>query len=69
MTLYFAPNGGQPATDTKVEQGMLESSNITPVIEVTRMIDTLRNYQSMQRVISNENDRLRSMIQRLTGQS
>ena len=68
-TLYFAPNGGQPATDTKVEQGMLESSNITPVIEVTRMIDTLRNYQSMQRVISNENDRLRSMIQRLTGQS
>lgn len=55
-----------PALQTRVKQGLLEGSNVKPVIEMTRMIETLRDYQSVQRLIQNENERLRGAIQRLT---
>lgn len=56
----------QPATETRVKQGMVEGSNVKPVVEMTNMIETLRDYQSVQRVMETENDRLRTAIQRLT---
>jgi flagellar basal body rod protein FlgG len=33
---------------------------------MTRMIDTLRSFQSLQRMLDSENERLRSAIQKLT---
>ncbi|MFK7838828.1 MAG: flagellar basal-body rod protein FlgF [Bdellovibrionales bacterium] len=66
--LYQIVGGNaEPAQESRVRQGYLEGSNVQPVIEMTRMIDTLRDYQSVQRVIQSENDRLRSAIQKLTG--
>ena len=56
----------QPAANTRVKQGMLEGSNVKPVIEMTNMIETLRDYQSMQNAMEKENERLRSAIQKLT---
>ncbi len=55
-----------PAAETQVMQGMLEGSNVKPVLEMTNMIETLRDYQSVQRVMETENERLRTAIQRLT---
>lgn len=56
----------RPAEKTKVSQGMLEGSNVQPVVEINRMIEVLRSYQSVQRMLSNDHDRIRNTIQRLT---
>lgn len=63
--LYSSPDPGKPATETIMKQGMVEGSNVQPVIEMTRMIDILRDYQSMQSLIQNEHDRQRNAIQSL----
>lgn len=57
---------GHEAEKTRVMQGMLEGSNVKPVLEMTRMIDVLRSYQRTQRLLQSEHDRQRTMIQRLT---
>lgn len=64
--LYVSDEEPQPAPkDTKVAQGLLEGSNVKPVVEMTQMIEVQRNYMSAQRVIDNEHERIRSMIQKL----
>ena len=35
-----------PATNVKFLSGMLESSNVEPIIELTKMVDVLRSYES-----------------------
>ena len=65
--LYAIVEGtANPATETRMRQGSLEGSNVKPVVEMTRMIETLREYQSVQNVMQKENERLRSAIQKLT---
>lgn len=67
-SLYRSPEAGLPAENTRVRQGQVEGANVKPVIEMTNMIETLRGYQSTQKILESENDRLRSAIQKLTGQ-
>jgi flagellar basal-body rod protein FlgF len=55
-----------PAENTRVMQGMLEGSNVNSILEMTRMIDVLRAYQSTQRMLQNEHDRERNMIRTLS---
>lgn len=64
--LYIAPDAGVEAVNTQVKQGMLEGSNVNSVLEITRMIDVLRSYQSTQRMLQNEHERQQTMIQRLS---
>lgn len=64
--LHRSPNEGQPATQSRVISGMVEGANVQPVVEMTRMIDVLRTYQSTQNMLRNEHDRQRTMIQRLS---
>lgn len=65
--LYRDPDGaGVPATETQVIQGAIEGSNVTPVLEMTRMIDVLRAYQTTHKAMTTEHDLQRSMIQKLT---
>lgn len=66
--LYTSREEPQPALESRIKQRQLEGSNVNPIMEMTRMIDTLRSYQSIQRTLQGENDRLRSAIQKLTGQ-
>jgi len=54
-----------PATDTRVKQGAIEGSNVSGVLEMTRMIDVLREYQAVQNMMNNEHQRQQTMIQRL----
>ena len=64
--LYKTAAEPQPVADSRVMQGMIEDSNVQPVLEMTRMIDVLRAYQNTQRMLQSEHDRERTMIQRLS---
>lgn len=66
--LYKTDAPTKPAESTTVKQGMLEGSNVQAVVEMTRMIDTLRSFQSVQQILQSENERLRTAVQRLTRQ-
>lgn len=68
--LYSAGGeAGAASTTTRVKQFQLESSNVQPVVEMTNMIEVLREFQTMQNVLQSENERLRTAIQRLGRQS
>lgn len=67
-SLFEAPAGvtANPADgETQVVQGMLEASNVQPVVEITRMIELQRRYQTMQNLLSEDHDLQRTAIQRL----
>lgn len=67
--LYKTDEAAKQATDTKVLQGKIEGSNVSPVIEMTRMIDVSREYQAVQNMMQNEHERMRTMIQRMSRSS
>lgn len=50
----------------RVFQGMLESSNVQAISEVTEMMNVLRSYQSIGRATSKEDERIRKMIDAYT---
>ena len=50
-----------------VLQGMLERSNVEPIVEMTRMIDTQRAYDQARVLVEREDDRIRKMLQAYTG--
>ena len=54
-----------PSTDAKVRQGMLESSNVNPILQITRMIEVSRAYESVTQMMSAESDLSRNSVARL----
>lgn len=64
--LYKTDAAEKPAEKTRVKQGLLEGSNVQPIVEMTRMIDTLRSFQNVQNILQSENDRMRTTIRQLT---
>lgn len=54
-----------PAQNTQVMQGMIEQSNVNPMVEMTRMMTLLRDYQSTQNVLKADNQRRMAAIQNL----
>ncbi|PZQ48465.1 MAG: flagellar basal-body rod protein FlgF [Micavibrio aeruginosavorus] len=67
--LYKTDEPATPAADTRVLQGKIEGSNVQPILEMTRMIDVLREYQSVQNIMQTEHQRQQTMIQRLSRNS
>ncbi|MFA5592487.1 MAG: flagellar basal-body rod protein FlgF [Micavibrio sp.] len=63
--LYATDDPAIPATGTKMLQGKLEGSNVSAVVEMTRMIDLVREYQAIQNAMQNEHDRQQTAIQRI----
>lgn len=51
--------------DTVVKQGKLEGANVSPILEMTRMIDVTREYAAVQRVMQSEHDRMTGAISRM----
>ncbi len=45
-----------PAEDSQVRQGYLESSNVEVVKQMVNMVDTMRNFESLQRVMKNSRE-------------
>lgn len=65
--LYDGSKAREQAIDNpKVAQGMLENSNVQPILEMNKMIEILRLYQSAQNMLMTDHERQRGAIQRLT---
>ena len=65
--LYRNASNATPteATDARVRQGMLEGSNVNPILEITNLIEISRAYESVTRMIENANDLSRRSVERL----
>ncbi|MBC7801402.1 MAG: flagellar hook-basal body complex protein [Gemmatimonadaceae bacterium] len=55
-----------PVDQPQILQGAIEDSNVQPVIEVTRMMAELREFQFTTQFVQGEADRLQSAIDKLT---
>jgi len=53
------------ATDAKVRQGMLESSNVKPIEQITRMIEVSRAYEQITRMMDSQAELSRTTITRM----
>ena len=54
------------ASEVDVQQGALEASNVSPIVEMTRMIELVRSYQSAQRMMDTDTELQRKSIQDFT---
>lgn len=55
----------QPAETAKLRQGHLETSNVKPVLEITRMVEVSRAYESTAKLIDGEAELSRRSVERL----
>jgi flagellar basal-body rod protein FlgF len=55
----------QPAAAAKLRQGYLETSNVKPILEITRMVEVSRAYESTAKMIDAEADLSRRSVERL----
>lgn len=51
-----------PADEVEIVQGFLEESNVEPVLEMVRMIDTFRSYEAEQRAIQVQDSTLERAV-------
>ena len=65
--LYSAPPSQVhvAAPDASVAQGMLEGSNVAPVIEISHMIEVMRAYEATASLTSSQEELLRNAIDKL----
>jgi len=65
--LYRNASNATPdeANDARIRQGMLEGSNVNPILEITNLIEIQRAYESISRMIENTNDLSRRSVERL----
>jgi flagellar basal-body rod protein FlgF len=62
---YATDEPPEPVTDTKVVQGMVEESNVQPVIELTRLMASARSVEAAKTFQDGEADRRKGAIERL----
>ena len=56
----------QPATEkTSVTQGALEKSNVRPIVEMSRMLEVMRAYQSLSSMMTKTDDLRKTAIDKL----
>jgi flagellar basal-body rod protein FlgF len=63
--LYTTDAQPQPIAQPGLVQGMIETSNVKPVIETTRMMELLRNFQGMQNMLEGEHERKQRAIREI----
>ncbi len=51
----------------EIQQGMIESSNVESIVEMTNMIEINRAYTSAKKFVDSEHDRMRLAIRKLSG--
>jgi len=66
--LFRADTPTQPVPRPGIVQGSLESSNVEPVLETTRMMRDLREFQFVSQLVQTEADRQQTAIDRLLRQ-
>lgn len=63
--LYRTDQAPEPAPDTRLIQGMIEQSNVNPVLEMTAMIETVRAFQGTQQLIEIQHELERKAIEQV----
>ena len=53
------------ATDVKIVQGSVEGSNVQPVLEMTRLIEVVRSFESTQKLLETHHDLARRGVDRM----
>lgn len=66
--LYRATAGTTPVALPKVTQGVVESSNVQPITELTRMMQTEKEFQFVSQFIESEGQRQQSAIDKIVPQ-
>ena len=64
-SLFKTSQTPTPTEKVKIVSGMLEGSNVEPVIELTKMVDVLRSYQSTAKLLETYEDLERKSIQQV----
>jgi flagellar basal-body rod protein FlgF len=64
-TLLRADTPTAPVAAPAVVQGAIEDSNVQPVLEMTRMLDGLRQFQALAQFMQAEDDRQQQAIDKL----
>jgi len=64
----FAPVQGQSPKDVEdpdIAQGMLEGSNVKPIVEMAKMINIQRTYDGVRDFLKREDERMRNMVKEM----
>lgn len=61
-TRFTAPGGLVEAEGAAIVQGALEQSNVSPVLEVSRMIEVQRAYEAGQALLERDDQRINKLI-------
>ena len=67
--LFRADAGTEPVEDGRIVQGFLEQSNVNPVAEMARMVEVQRAYEYGQKLMDQEDDRIRLVVRTLGQQA
>jgi len=62
-------NPTKEATNSSLEQGMIEKSNVNSIVEMTKLIEVQRAYERAQNVIDIEHERQSDAIQTLSAKA
>ena len=63
--LYSTSQAPTPVVNVSVGQGMLEASNVQPVLEISHMIEVMRAYQATASLNQSQEDLTRQAIDKL----
>jgi flagellar basal-body rod protein FlgF len=64
-SLYSSSGSPAEATGVEMRQGMLEESNVQPVVEISRMVEMMRSYQAVATLNKSQEDLMRQAIEKL----
>lgn len=64
-SLYSTTQTPNTASGVAVRQGMLEGSNVQPVIEISHMIEVMRSYEATATLTTSQEDLMRQAIDKL----
>ncbi len=65
--LMSSPDRPEDVESVNIMQGVLEGSNVEPIIEMTRMMRVQRAYDSARKLIDKEDERIKKMVQVYSG--
>jgi flagellar basal-body rod protein FlgF len=67
--LFRSDEAPVPVENGRVLQGFLEQSNVSPIAEMARMIEVQRAYEYGQKLLDQEDERIRQTVSTLGGQA
>ena len=63
--LFLSRAQAEPVTNARMQSGYVERSNVSSVVEISRMIEVNRQYQNIANLISKQDETRRTAIQKL----